>query len=125
MSGSIPFASESEIKHWIDQSVERIFRERAEEILAEKLAAFVKENEQRARELSLMERVIRVEEELKALKEIHIVHFNASEKRFEALQREVTARFEAMDKRFAILQWTMGLGFSLLMAFIGALKLWA
>ncbi len=99
--------SEREIKEWIAQSVEHLFREKAKEVLSETLAGFVKENEQRARELSLMERVVRVEEELRALKEIQITHFQASEKRFEAmekrfegLQREMIARFEAVDKRF-------------------------
>ncbi|MEJ5347793.1 MAG: hypothetical protein WHS46_03785 [Desulfosoma sp.] len=92
--------SERELKDWITQSVEHVFREKVDEILAERLDAFVKENEQRARELSLIERVVRVEEELRALKEIQITHFNAWEKRFEALQREMVARFEAVDKRF-------------------------
>ncbi|MEJ5348230.1 MAG: hypothetical protein WHS46_06040 [Desulfosoma sp.] len=99
--------SERQVKDWIAQSVEHLFREKLDELLSERLTAFVKENEQRARELSLMERVVRVEEELRALKEIQIVHFQASEKRFEAmdkrfesLQREMIARFEAVDKRF-------------------------
>jgi chaperonin cofactor prefoldin len=61
---------------------------------------FVRKNEERARELSLIERVIRVEEELKSLREIEAARFEASEKRFEALQREMNARFEAVDKRF-------------------------
>ncbi len=106
--------SEREVKEWIAQSVEHLFREKVKEVLSETLAGFVKENEQRARELSLMERVVRVEEELRALKEIQITHFQASEKRFEAmdkrfeaLQRESNARFEAMDKRFEALQREM------------------
>ncbi len=106
--------SEREVKEWIAQSVEHLFREKAKEVLSETLAGFVKENEQRARELSLMERVVRVEEELRALKEIQITHFQASEKRFEAmdkrfeaLQRESNARFEAMEKRFEGLQREM------------------
>ncbi len=106
--------NERELKDWITQSVEHVFREKVDEILAQRLAAFVKENEQRARELSLMERVVRVEEELRTLKEIQIAHFNASEKRFEAMDkrfeallREMTARFEAMDKRFEALQREM------------------
>ncbi|MEJ5347358.1 MAG: hypothetical protein WHS46_01540 [Desulfosoma sp.] len=95
--------SEREVKDWIAQSVEHLFREKLDELLSERLTAFVKENEQRARELSLMERVVRVEEELRALKEIQIVHFKASEKRFEAIEK----RFEAMDKRFESLQREM------------------
>ncbi|NIM18342.1 MAG: hypothetical protein GTO45_40700 [Candidatus Aminicenantes bacterium] len=54
---------------------------------------YVERNELRAKELALMERMIRVEEELKSLREM-------SEKRFEALQRELNTRFEAINDRF-------------------------
>ncbi len=140
--------SEREVREWIAQSVEHLFREKIDELFSERLAAFVKDNEQRARELSLMERLVRVEEELRALKEIQIAHFQAFEKRFEALQREMAARFEAvdkrfeavdrrfealvretnarfeaMDKRFTQLQWIIGLGFSLMAALMATLRL--
>ncbi len=71
---------------------EHLFREKAKEVISETLAAFVfvRENERCAREFSLMERVVRVEEELRALKEIQIAQFQGSEKRFEALQREIS-----------------------------------
>ena len=46
----------------------------------------------------LIERVVRVEEELKALREIESARFEAMERRFEALQREMNARFEALQK---------------------------
>ncbi len=59
--------NERELKDWIAQSVEHLFQEKVDELLAQKLAAFVQTNELRARELSLMERVVRVEEELRAL----------------------------------------------------------
>jgi len=69
---------------------------------------FVRKNEERARELSLIERVIKVEEELRSLREIESARFEASEKRFEALQREMNTRFEAlqreMNARFEALQ---------------------
>ena len=86
------------------------------------LEIFVQTNEQRAREVSLMERVVRVEEELKSLRDIELmrfehlkqeldVKFKASQERdmalqremnarFEALQREMNARFEAVNERF-------------------------
>ena len=118
--------------------VHQILAREVDGLVAEKIATFVKENELRARELSLMERIVRVEEELKSLREIEAARFDAVEKRFEALQREITARFEAvdkrfeavdkrfeaMDKRFQTLQWTMGIGFSLLAVLMGALKFW-
>jgi len=47
--------------------------------------------------------------------------FEAQDKRFETLQREMNARFEAqekrfeaMDRRFSFLQWFIGIGFSVL-----------
>jgi len=111
--------------------VHQILDRKLDGLVSEKIATFVKENELRARELSLLERVIHVEEELKSLREIEAARFDAVEKRFEALQREITARFEAvdkrfeaMDKRFQTLQWTMGIGFSLLAVLMGALKFW-
>uniref|UniRef100_A0A831ZME9 DUF1640 domain-containing protein n=1 Tax=Desulfacinum infernum TaxID=35837 RepID=A0A831ZME9_9BACT len=109
--------------------VHQILVKEGDRIFGEKIAAFVQENERRARELALMERVVRVEEELRALREIQIAHFNAAEKRFEAMdkrfealqremtarfeaqQREMTARFEAVDKRFEALQGEMAARF--------------
>uniref|UniRef100_A0A832EJH2 DUF1640 domain-containing protein n=1 Tax=Desulfacinum infernum TaxID=35837 RepID=A0A832EJH2_9BACT len=145
--------TENELRQWIAQSVAEVFRDKADELFAQKIAAFVSENERRARELALMERVVRVEEELKALREIEIAQFGAAEKRFDAidkrfeamerrfeavdqrfeeLQREMASRFEtvdkrfeAMDKRFTALQWTMGLGFSLMVAFMSLPKMWS
>ena len=72
--------------------------------IREELERFVLTNEQRAKELSLMERVIKVEEELKSLREIESARFEAMEKRFETLQREMNARFEAMEKRFETME---------------------
>jgi exonuclease VII large subunit len=61
--------------------------------LSKAMEDYVERNELRAKELALMERMIRVEEELKSLREM-------SEKRFEALQRELHSRFEAVNDRF-------------------------
>jgi len=91
---------------------------------------FVQNNEIKLKELSLVERVVRVEEELKYLRQMFEVKFDAQEKhfqiieknfevvdkRFESLQREMDARFvamdkrfESMDKRFTVIQWMIGL----------------
>ena len=78
-----------------------------EPIVSELIAKFVQENELRARELSLMERVVRVEEELKALREVQNAILREMSARFEAAQKETSARFEAMDKRFEALQREM------------------
>ena len=114
-----------------------------EPLVRELIGKFVQENELRARELSLMERVVRVEEELRNLNKMLMVieeanqkRFEAMEKRleamekanqqrfealqremdkrFEALQREMDKRFEALEKRLNFTQWMIGIGFGLL-----------
>ncbi len=111
---------------------DRHFQEILEKMVAETVSRFVQRNEERAREISLIERVVRVEEELRALREIEAARFEAIEKHFEALQREMNARFEAMDKRFeavekrfetiekrlAFMQWFIGVGFTLILLLI-------
>jgi len=71
----------------------------------------------------LMERVVRVEEELKAQRELMKVRFDAVDQRFVAVDRRFVAvdqrfedligfldrRFTAVDKRFAVLQWGIGI----------------
>jgi glutathione S-transferase len=127
--------------------IEQLVRSIVQQSIQSAIEEFVRKNDQRAKELSLIERVIRVEEELKALREIEAARFEAMEKRFEALQREMNARFEAMEKRFEALQreinarfeavdkrfesiekrlsftqWLIGIGFTAVMAMIGILR---
>jgi predicted nuclease with TOPRIM domain len=76
-------------------------------LFREFLEEYYKEKEKELHEVSLIERVVRVEEELKSLRK-------EMSYRFEALLREMNARFEALEKRFNFLQWTMMLGFTIL-----------
>ena len=96
-----------------------------EPLVKELIAEFVRENELKAKELSLIERIVRVEEELKALHKVLMVMEEANQKRFEALhremdkrfealQRELDTRFEALEKRLNFTQWMIGIGFSLM-----------
>jgi hypothetical protein len=91
--------------------MEEYFSRSMESRLQKAMEEFVERNEIRLKELSLIERIVRVEEELKSLREMSEIKFEAMEKRsealqremnarFEALQREMNARFEAVDKRF-------------------------
>ncbi|MEJ5301574.1 MAG: hypothetical protein WHS38_11360, partial [Thermodesulforhabdaceae bacterium] len=66
-----------------------------------------------------------------ALREIEAARFEAIEKRFESLQREMNARFEAMDKRFESLerrltftQWFIGAGFTLITIAVTILRIY-
>ena len=87
---------------------------------------FVDINQTRLKELSIIERVIRVEEELKHLRALELerheallreldIRFKASQeennKRFEALQKEMDIRFEAMNTRLESLQTEMNTRF--------------
>jgi hypothetical protein len=101
-------------------------------ILPEVLAQY---KEEKGKDISLnplLERLIRLEEELKALRiEMNIrfeaqrkesdVKFEAINARFEAvlaeqraLRQEMNARFDALEKRLNFLQWLIAIGFSFL-----------
>jgi len=87
--------------------MEQYFSKMMEIRLKQALEEFIARNDVRIKELSLIERIVRVEEELKALREIFEAKFDASEKRFDLLQRTMNERFEAVDKRFESLQREM------------------
>ncbi len=80
--------------------IEQVVAKAVESRLQKALEEYVERNELRFKELSLIERTVRVEEELRSLREMSEVRFEAIDKRFEALQREMNSRFEAVDKRF-------------------------
>jgi hypothetical protein len=95
--------SKAEIEQFVYKLIETRLQQSIEDYIAR--------NDGRIKELALVERVVRVEEELKYLREAFELRFDASEKRFdllqktmnerfEALQREMNGRFEAMDKGF-------------------------
>jgi septal ring factor EnvC (AmiA/AmiB activator) len=94
-------------------------------ILPEVLAQY---KEEKGKDISLnplLERLIRLEEELKALRiEMNIrfeaqrkesdARFEAINSRFEGLIKEMNARFDALEKRLNFLQWLIAIGFSFL-----------
>jgi len=122
------------------EEIEALVKEVVEKHVGAAILEFVRKNEERAKELSLVERVVRVEEELKALREIEGARFQALEerfsalqremdrrfemvdKRFEALQREIDVRFTALDKRLTQVQWLIGIGIGLITILIGLLR---
>jgi chaperonin cofactor prefoldin len=73
--------------------IERLVIKAVKSRLQEAIEEYVAQNELRLKELSLIERIVRVEEELRSMREM-------SESKFELLQREITARFDATEKRF-------------------------
>lgn len=78
--------------------------------LTQQVEEFVRRNEERAKAFSVLERIVRVEEELKSLREIELARFEAitkrfeaSEVRFESLHREMNKHFEVVDTRLEAL----------------------
>ena len=110
----------SKVPHGIRVSMQEAYitREEVERIVAEKvkeaLEEFVRKGEEKIKELSLIERIVKVEEELKALREIEQARFEAAERRFEALQREMDTRFSSLERRLNFTQWIIVIGFTLL-----------
>ncbi len=51
-------------------------------------------------EIELIERIVRVEEELKSQRELMLMGFEQTNKRFEEMQKNMDKRFEQVDKRF-------------------------
>lgn len=109
----------------IEQLVIKVVESRLQQAIEE----YVEQNELRVKELSLIDRTVRVEEELRSLRKMSeskfealqremnvkfaavYERFDANDKRFEALQREMSARFDASDKRFEALQREMSARF--------------
>lgn len=64
------------------------------------------------------DRILVVEQELKAQRELMSQGFAAMDKRFESLQHNMDKRFESLqhnrDKRFSMLQWMWGGGIVLI-----------
>jgi hypothetical protein len=93
----------------------------------------------RAFEMQTSERLTRVEEEVKAQRDIILMGFQQMDKRFELMQKDmderfksvqkrmddrfsqvdrrfddVNKRFDDVNKRFAFMMWAMGAGFAIL-----------
>ncbi len=97
------------------------FKGLLDEAISQRLANFVQQQEEKAKEFSLIERIFKVEQAIQAQQKVMeslqremIARFETSDKRFESLQREMNARFEAMDKRFEALQKEMNARFAAL-----------
>ena len=89
------------------EEIEALVKEVVEKQVSAAVLEFVRKNEDRAKELALIERVVRVEEELRALREIESARFEAIQERFEALQKVMDERFQAMGERLEALQREM------------------
>ena len=86
-----------------EDKVRKIIEDYIGKKLDETVKKFIAHREVYPEELSLIERIIRVEEELKSQRELMKKSFELIEKRFEQIDRrfdQIDKRFEQVDKRF-------------------------
>ena len=123
----------SHLKEWIAESGANIVAGAAKGVDSDKSELSEIGDESfalRRRELDLVERVVRVEDELKNLREVMEERFQKVDERFEAqrelmderfskmderfeAQRELmNERFDHMEKRTSFSQWIIGIGFT-------------
>ncbi|HQQ24302.1 MAG TPA: hypothetical protein PLH15_10740 [Spirochaetota bacterium] len=70
-------------------------------------------------DIQLIERMTRIEEELKAQRELMQFGFNQMDKRFEAVDK----RFEDVNKKFTVMMWAMGAGITIILTVITLLTI--
>ena len=58
-------------------------------------------------DIQLIERMTRIEEELRSQRELMQLGFNQMDKRFESMQKQMDERFTSVDKRFESVQKQM------------------
>ena len=69
----------------------------------------------------LLERVVRVEEELKAQREVMTVRFGAMDDRFETMTQSMNDRFDSVNQNINVLKWFLVTSFMVLGAAISLL----
>jgi hypothetical protein len=93
------------------------FRAMARNELSDLLADFIATQEKRAGEVSLIERIVRVEEAQRSHEQLTRALLEQINLRFEEMQRNMDKRFDAVDKRFEemgrlldrFMFWSLGL----------------
>jgi len=70
-------------------------------------------------DIQMIERMTRIEEELKAQREFMQFGFNQMDKRFEAVDK----RFEDVNKKFTVMMWAMGAGITIITTVITLLTI--
>ena len=70
----------------------------------------------------LLDRMVRVEEELKHLREDMQHSREDSNRRFEAMQANTDKHFGHVNKRFTTIQWSINLSIAVIVALISILK---
>ena len=104
-----------------EKSVAAIVEEILEEKIGDYFSRYLAGREKEYDHIGILERLIRLEEELKAQRELMEVRFEAVDRRFEAVDRRfedlihyVDQRFGDMNRRFTRLTWLISTLFAAL-----------
>ncbi|HOF33077.1 MAG TPA: hypothetical protein PK624_12445 [Spirochaetota bacterium] len=76
-------------------------------------------------DIQLIERMTRIEEELRSQRELMQLGFNQMDKRFESMQKQSDTRFDDMNKKFTMMMWMMSAGFTIIATVITLLTIFA
>ena len=106
-----------------EKAVAKIVEEILEEKLGDYFSRYLAGREREYEHIGIMERLIRLEEELKAQREMMEVRFEAADRRFEDLIHYMDQRFEGMNRRFTLLTWLISSLFGALALLITVFKL--
>jgi hypothetical protein len=114
-----PEELEEKIQQVLERKKEELYRE-----FRDRMGLAVIED----RNTGLLERMVRIEEEIKSHRIVteNLIHqmdrrFHQVDKRFEQVDRrfdQVDKRFEQVDRRFSLITWVMGEGFTLIISIL-------
>ena len=83
-------------------------------------------------DIQLIERMTRIEEELKTQRELFLKQnetmqfgFTQMDKRFESMQKQMDARFDDVNKKFSMMMWMTSAGFTIIATVITLLTIFA
>jgi len=76
-------------------------------------------------DIQLIERMTRIEEELRSQRELMQLGFNQMDKRFESMQKQSDTRFDDMNKKFNMITWMMTAGFTIIATVITLISIFS
>ena len=76
-------------------------------------------------DIQLIERMTRIEEEIRNQRELMQLGFNQMDKRFESMQKQTDARFDDVNRKFTMMMWMTSAGFTIIATVMTLLKIFA
>ncbi len=76
-------------------------------------------------DIQLIERMTRIEEELRSQRELIQLGFNQMDKRFESMQNQMHVRFDDVNRKFTMMMRMTSAGFTIILTVITLLTIFA